>query len=149
MDKLEDLSQALFGFIGHSLDEMITKANQLQAENKAWLEGFAKHDSQVKLVEQLQADKAELEKKLKFIPSLIPTNWCDPLLTGGASVVSGIPVSGPEVEELLRKIKDRVKTSIGKHSTSTSDELPESLQDATKVLKRGRELLDTNTGDPK
>ncbi len=38
----------------------------------------------------------------------IPTNWCDPLLSGDGSIK--VPAGCPEIEKLLLKIRERIRT---------------------------------------
>ena len=41
--------------------------------------------------------------------ALIPTNWCDPLLTGDKAVLKGYDYNGTDIERLLRAIKERIE----------------------------------------
>lgn len=38
---------------------------------------------------------------------LVPTNWCDPLLTGPQKVIDQLPPR--EIEALLRSVQDRIR----------------------------------------
>lgn len=43
----------------------------------------------------------------KRCANLVPTNWCDPLLTGKAA--AKLPLGAREIEALLRGIQDRIR----------------------------------------
>ncbi len=45
------------------------------------------------------------------LPNLVPTNWCDPLLTGPDSIC-GPPYDCRAIEKLLRGIQDRLRAAI-------------------------------------
>ncbi len=42
--------------------------------------------------------------------NLVPTNWCDPLLTGKDA--PSVPLDCPGVERLLRGIQDRIRSGV-------------------------------------
>jgi hypothetical protein len=54
---------------------------------------------------QREAREAERERCAR----LVPTNWCDPLLSGPGA--PKLPLSAREVEVLLRGIQDRIRAN--------------------------------------
>ncbi len=42
------------------------------------------------------------------LSSLVPTNWLDPLLTGPDAVIGKPPYGCPDIERLLRAVRDRI-----------------------------------------
>ena len=68
------------------------------------------------MAKQKRSHQAEIEGALiqdavsaerKRLAALVPTNWCDPLLTGPEAVK--LPLEGRGVEKLLRGIQDRIR----------------------------------------
>lgn len=48
------------------------------------------------------------------LADLVPTNWCDPLLTGKTAVIEGPPFDCQDIERLLRGIKQRIQEAESK-----------------------------------
>lgn len=61
------------------------------------------HQAQIEDALIHDAVAAERERCAK----LVPTNWCDPLLTGDGA--AKLPLDGPAVEALLRGVRDRIR----------------------------------------
>lgn len=53
------------------------------------------------------AIEAAVAAERKRCAALVPTNWCDPLLTGEGA--AKLPLDGRAVEALLRGIQDRIR----------------------------------------
>lgn len=46
---------------------------------------------------------------LESIADAVPTNWCDPLLTGKNAAIGNPPYDCQDIERLLRGIKERIQ----------------------------------------
>ncbi len=64
----------------------------------------AKRSHQARLEEALIQDAVAAERER--CAKLVPTNWCDPLLTGPAAVK--LPLDERGVEKLLLGVRDRI-----------------------------------------
>lgn len=62
--------------------------------------------------DELSRLRARVER-LENLPELVPTNWCDPLLTGKDSI-GPPPYDCRKVEQLLRGIQDRMRQALAK-----------------------------------
>ena len=57
------------------------------------------------------ADEIErLRRALLSVEGLVPTNWCDSLLTGSNGIK--IPADCPEIERLLHGVRDRIRSLV-------------------------------------
>ena len=54
----------------------------------------------------------------KKLSSLVPSNWCDPLLTGPG--VPPLPWNCPEIEHLLREVRRRIEEAEARSSKKPS-----------------------------
>ena len=52
-----------------------------------------------------------LTKSQQLIVDAVPTNWLDPLLTG-PDRVGNVPFGCPEIEKLLRAVRERVILAV-------------------------------------
>ena len=68
------------------------------------------------LREQLRVAK----EALRELPNLVPTNWCDPLLTGPDAVFTDEP-SCRDIEALLRGIQDRQREALARLDASQKE----------------------------
>ena len=50
--------------------------------------------------------------KLNDLLAEIPSNWCDPLLTGKNAVIGEPPYDCTDIEQILIAIRDRIKHKI-------------------------------------
>jgi hypothetical protein len=57
--------------------------------------------------------------KRKPLSDLVPTNWCDPLLTG-PDAIKGPPYDGRAIEKLLRGVQDRIRAAEQKPKRARS-----------------------------
>lgn len=67
--------------------------------------------------DQLEAENERLRSRLdhfqrgfETILGAVPSNWCDPLLTGSDGI--NVPADCPNIEKLLNGLKDRIKAIV-------------------------------------
>ena len=61
----------------------------------------------------LRAENDRLRRELEDLPKAIPTNWCDPLLTGPDAVMKS-EYDCRDIEALLRGVQDRLRVNVEK-----------------------------------
>ena len=52
------------------------------------------------------------DRLTRIVEQAIPTNWCDPLLTGNDRVIHGPPYDGQDIERLLLALKTRLLRAL-------------------------------------
>lgn len=57
---------------------------------------------------------------MRELPNLVPTNWCDPLLTGPDAVFTDEP-NCRDIEALLRGIQDRQREALARLDASKKE----------------------------
>ncbi len=68
--------------------------------------------------------KAITEAEDHELISAIPSNWCDPLLTGKAAVIGDSPYNCMDIERLLNGIRDRLKAVATQNQTTRRQNPP-------------------------
>ena len=79
---------------------------------EAWQEATKQRDAQYELMAEhtaLSIREDAIIGERKRIVGIIPTNWCDPLLTGENSIIGEPPYDCKDIERLLLAIKGHVE----------------------------------------
>jgi hypothetical protein len=66
-----------------------------------------------------------MAKAKKPLSDLVPTNWCDPLLTGATTALPDVRAGAwncRDIEALLRGIQDRIRCEEDKRSANKRGE---------------------------
>lgn len=61
---------------------------------------------------------------LEKIIEAIPSNWCDPLLTGEDKVIGKSPYDYLDIENLLNAIRERIETIASQPENSADKKTP-------------------------
>jgi hypothetical protein len=76
--------------------------------------GVDSTESILMVVRELAASEARLRQRCAAAEVAVPTNWCDPLLTGPNAALG--PHAGkwgcPDIERLLAGVRSRIKAAI-------------------------------------
>lgn len=84
---------------------------------------------------------------LNFLLDAIPSNWCDPLLTGPGKVVGDNP-DCPAIEALLNAVRKRLKEQIGEAQADIDafmlEHCPNAMTEAQKAEWQRNQVMADN-----
>ena len=80
-------------------------------------------------------DRAALAALVERLVAVVPTNWCDSLLTGPKAVIGKPPYGCPDIERLLNALRERLRTEAVAKLAIVIAERDEARQAATELLE--------------